>query len=401
MESNLPRNISPQVTQDQVNTLAEGNSAFALDFYQAVRGQQGNLFFSPYSLSAALAMTYAGARGNTEKQMAQVLHFTLPQEQLHTAFNALDLRFTQAGQGTAGAEDQQPFQLSIANALWGQRDYHFLDEFLDILAENYGAGMRLVDFAANPDSERQVINEWVSQQTQERIQDLIPPEGVTTATRLVLTNAIYFKADWLSPFASDLTREMPFYLLDGSQTEVAMMAYQQPANLSYLEGVGFQAVELPYAGERTAMLILVPDAGTFAEFEEHLTADQLNSIRLEMQPQAVSLRLPKFRYENEYDLADTLAGMGMVDAFGEEADFSGMDGLQHSLFISDVFHKAFVAVDEKGTEAAAATAVVMSKMAMVQSIEMTVDRPFVFLILDKPGGTILFLGRVVEPRGNS
>ena len=284
--------------------------------------------------------------------------------------------------------------------MWGQTGYAFLAEFLDTLARNYGAGLRLLDFQQKPEPSRQTINDWVSDQTEEKIKDLIPQGGITPDTRLVLANAIYFDADWQHPFSKDRTQDAPFNTLDGEQVTVPMMATEDPVSLSYAQGEGYQAVELPYQGGQMSMLILVPDAGRFEAFEAALDAGRVETILGQIQSQVVILRMPKFSYTSDFELAKTLAALGMPVAFRHrEADFSGMDGTR-DLFIGDVFHKAFVAVDEAGTEAAAATAVVMKAIAMpLFDVELTVDRPFVFLILDLETGTILFVGRVLNPSG--
>ena len=394
-QSQVLRDLSPQVDAAQVASLAAEQRAFALDFYQAVRGQDGNLFFSPYSLSTALAMTYAGAAGSTAAQMKDVLHFNLPDEQLHPAFNALDLQVTQA---PAGGESQ-PFQLRVANSLWGQQDYPFLAEFLDKLALNYGAGMRLVDFKTAAEPSRQEINKWISQQTEDRIQDLIPEGAIGDLTRLVLANAIYFKADWLHPFSMEATQDSPFNMLNGSQVSVPFMSFgSTPVSLPYAAGDGYQAVELPYVGESTSMVLIVPEAGRFADFEAGLDAAQVDAILGQLQPSSVSLALPKFEFSSNFSLADVFKSLGMADAFTPgTANFSGMDGTQ-DLSISGVFHKAFVAVDEKGTEAAAASAVVAGITSIMEpDVRLVVDRPFLFLIRHQQSGAILFLGRLVDP----
>jgi serpin B len=388
VQSRAQREGAPNVARADVEALVAGNSAFAFDLYQALAEEGGNLFFSPFSISAALAMTYAGARGETERQMTDTLHFTLPQDRLHPAFNALDT-------GLVGRDQGEDFQLRIANALWGQKGHSFLEGFLDMLAVDYGAGLRLLDFAADPEGARQVINEWVSEQTEERIKDLIPQGGVDAATRLVLANAIYFFGKWAHPFDASRTRDGVFYTLDGREMLVPMMRMPEAEGLPYLGGDGYQAVELPYQGEEMSLLILAPDEDRFEEFQADLDAQFVQAVVEELAPRQVYLTLPKFSYESEFSLARMLTAMGMPDAFGA-ADFSGMDGTQN-LFISDVFHKAFVAVDEAGTEAAAATAVVVGESLPMVDVTLTIDRPFVFLIRDRETGSILFLGRVVAP----
>jgi serpin B len=394
LESDKERITSPNVSPNEQELLVEGNSAFAFELYQALKGEEGNLFYSPYSISLALAMTYAGACGETAEQMAATLQFLLEQERLHPAFNWLDAELASRGEGAAG-KDGEGFRLNIVNAIWGQKDYEFLFNFLDVLAENYGAGLRILDFITETEESRLAINQWVSDQTEGRIEDLIPQGAIDEWTRLVLTNAIYFNAAWAYPFDEDMTSDGPFYLLNGGQVIVPMM--KQTESFGYTEGEGYQAVELPYDGGELSMVILLPEAGNFAAFEEGLQAHQVSDIISGLQPTEVALTMPRFEFESEFSLKDTLAGMGMPIAFSNEADFSGMTG-KPELFISDVVHKAFVAVDEAGTEAAAATAVIMELTAVPPPpVEVTVDRPFIFLIRDIDTGAILFVGRVMNP----
>jgi len=326
--------------------------------------------------------------------MADALHFTLPQDRLHPAFNSLDLALASRGDGAEG-QDGEGFRLNIVNALWGQTGYKFLDAFLDTLAENYGAGLRLLDFASDPEASRGIINDWVSDQTEGRIEDLIPQGLINQLTRLVLTNAIYFNAAWAEPFEESQTKDGAFHLLDGSQVTVPMMWHS--ASYGYAAGEGYQAVELPYDGYELSMVILLPEAGGFERFEDSLDASQLDAILGSLGHQQVALTLPKFEFESEFGLADALMALGMVDAFSMDADFSGMDGTQE-LFVREVVHKAFVSVDEAGTEAAAATAVIMQLKGMAtEPIQVTVDRPFLFLIRDLETGALLFVGRVLDP----
>lgn len=397
VESDLPRNTSPSVSAEDLAELAEGNQAFALDLYQSLLEEEaGNLFYSPYSISTALAMTYAGARNITEKEMADVMHFTLPQNRLHPAFNALDLSLTRLDGD--GSEDDG-FQLSIANALWGQKDYEFLSEFLDILAENYGAGLRVLDFGQDPEKARQIINDWIYEKTEEKIEDLIPAGVINPATRLVLTNAIYFNADWKFPFIKSDTYDGDFHLMDGTVVTVPLMS--QTKSFRYGEGEGYQAIALPYVGEEMEMVIFLPSEGRFEEFEKSLNVEKVNEILSGMQATEVALTLPKFKFESDFSLSDILIDMGMPSAFGvgDGADFSGMDGTLN-LLISEVVHKAFVSVDEEGTEAAAATAVIIAEMsAIADATEMRIDRPFIFMIRDTGTNSLLFLGRVMNPEG--
>ncbi|MBN1347463.1 MAG: serpin family protein [Phycisphaerae bacterium] len=396
VKSNKAREASPSVSQSDLDELVAGNTAFALDLYSAISDEGINLFCSPYSISIALAMTYAGARGQTEQQMADTLHFTLPQERLHPAFNALDLALASRGKGASGA-DGEGFRLNIANAIWGQKDYAFLEAYLDVLAVDYGAGMHVVDFVTAPEPARLTINKWVSDRTEGKIKDLIPQGVIDAMTRLVLTNAVYFNAAWKHPFEKSNTKDGTFNLLDGTPVTTSMM--WQLEDHRYAAGEGYQAVELRYDGDELSMVILLPDAGNFTTFEGSLDGQKLATILAGLSFRPVNLTLPKFTYESEFSLGQTLSAMGMVDAFTGAADLSGIDGIVGSLFIQEVIHKAFVAVDEAGTEAAAATAVIVGLTAAPDptgAVEFKVDRPFIFLIRDIETGGIVFLGRVMS-----
>jgi serpin B len=394
-QSSQKRETNPSAPESDVRSVVNGNNTFALDLYRKLASQNGNLIFSPYSISLALAMTYAGARGDTESQMASALHFTLGQNSTHPAFNALDLALAQRGQ--SADKDQEPMQLNIANAVWAEQTYPFQQDFLDTIALNYGAGVRLADFVNQYEPTRKEINRWVEDQTKNKIKDLLADGTLNSDTRMVLVNAIYFKADWLTAFDANKTYDAPFHLLDGSEAQVKMMS-NGLYNIPYMSGDGYQAIELPYAGGTAAMDILVPDEGKFSEFDAMLDAGKLNEILNAMQPASVQLGLPKFQFKSQFSLPDQLSALGMTDAFDPNlADFSGMTG-NRDLFVSDVIHKAFVAVDEKGTEAAAATAVIM-ELAMAPMFEnvLIIDRPFIFVIRDTLSGQILFIGRVVNP----
>ena len=399
----MVRETSPSPTSGDLDRLVAGNSEFAFDLYRILGDTDGNLFFSPYSISAALAMTYAGARNDTGRQMAETLGFTLPQSSLHPAFNALDLSLT----ARAVQDDDEGFRLNIANSVWGQQDYGFLSGYLDTLAVNYGAQVRPVDFRGDPEDARARINDWVSDETEARVKNLVPQGAITPLTRMMLANAIYFKAAWQHGFSERATTDRPFHLLDGSEVEVPMMRQQR--KVRYARGDGYQAVELPYVGGEVAMTILLPDSGRFSEFEKSLEHSTAKQVLTQLDSQLVRLTMPKFETDSAFSLPETLAAMGMPDAFdGSAADFSGMDGRacrsggDICLFISDVRHKAFVSVDEAGTEAAAATAATVGVTSVVQDppkpIELVVDRPFVFLIQDRDTGTILFLGRITHPQ---
>ncbi|MHB0924182.1 MAG: serpin family protein [Bellilinea sp.] len=392
LKSDLPREEPSQTALSNMAALSGSNTAFALDLYQQLRSQDGNLFYSPFSISLALAMTYAGAQGDTESQMASAMHFDLPQEDLHPAFNALNTTLN----GRVGEEGQPGFKLNIANALWGQQGFAFSPEFLDLLAVNYGAGMQAVDYAQS-EAARKTINDWVEDQTEGKIKDLIPANALNALTRLVLTNAIYFNAAWLNPFDEKATTEESFDLLDGSEVKVPMM--RQTESFGYIKAEDYQAVELFYEGRQLSMVILLPDEEQFADFEQSLDAAQLQSTLDQLAVQRLDLSMPKFKIESSFGLAATLAAMGMPDAFDvNKADFTGMTG-KPDLHITDVVHKAFVNVDEEGTEAAAATGVIMGLKSMPtgEPIRVEVDHPFLFLIRDAETGAVLFMGRVVQP----
>ncbi len=397
--SNVARQADPAAPDADVSSLVDGNNAFALSLYRSLEATDGNLAFSPYSISLALAMTYAGARGETGSQMAQALHYTLPQDRLHPAFNRLDLALAHAGQ--PASQDEHPLKLKIANAVWAEQTFSFLQQYLDLIALNYGAGVQLADFANQPQAVRQQINNWVSDQTEKKIEDLIPDGALDKSTKMVLVNALYFKADWQNPFDPNNTHDAPFTLLDGSQVQAHQMS-DHFGGIPYTSGNGYQAVELGYQGNTAAMDLIVPDAGTFQSFESNLDAKKLDEILKSMQPMAVDLAMPKFTFKSAFDLGDRLSSLGMSDAFNPDlADFSGMTG-KRDLYIAKVLHQAFVAVDEKGTEAAAATAVIMApSSAMLPDQQLTIDRPFIFVIRSlsrgADSGQILFIGRVLDP----
>ena len=394
------RGATPAVAAGELEALVGGNTAFALDLYEVIAGSEENLFYSPYSISLALAMTYAGARGATERQMAETLRFSLLRDRLHPAFNALDLALTPEVQGGG----KGGFELSIANSVWGQEGHEFSATYLDTLAENYGGDVRRVDYRGQPETARTTINDWVSGETTGRIEDLIPRQAITTWTRLVLANAVFLRAKWQLPFDEGATSRAPFHSLDGEESRVEMM--RQTGGFGFARGDGFEAVELPYEGGGISLVILLPHEGRFGDIERSLDADRLGAVLEGLETRRVRLTMPKFELEATLGLADTLEGMGMPNAFDEKkAEFQGMDGLSclagddECLLISDVVHKAFVSVDEDGTEAAAATAVVVgiTKSVIIEEpVELTIDRPFIFLIRHRETGTVLFLGRVVK-----
>ncbi len=395
-KSSALRVTDPQVSADDTVTLATDNAAFALDAYHKLIASNGNLVFSPASISIALAMVYAGAAGSTASEMAATMHYTLPPERLHPAFDALDLALASRGEGKLGA-DGGPMRLHVVNAAWGERTYTFKSDYLDTLAMNYGAGLNLLDFINAYDAARITINDWVAEQTENRIKDLLPDGSLDSATRLVLTNAVYFNAAWMQPFDPENTHDGVFNLLDGTTVTTKFMGGSLD-NVQALQGDGFAAVALPYQDDSLSLLVVVPDTGTLAAFESSLDATKLGAIVAGLTSQHVVLTLPRFRTETSQSLEDLLQALGMTSAFVfGQADFSGMDGT-HNLFISRVIHKAFIDVAEKGTEAAAATAVVMKAGSAPSSgLNIYANRPFLYFLRDQPTGAVIFMGRVLDP----
>ncbi|WP_458207893.1 serpin family protein [Haladaptatus sp. NG-SE-30] len=387
----------PNVDDDRLAALAAGNAAFALDLYNHLATETGgNQFLSPYSISTALAMTYAGAQGGTETQMRETLHYTLG-EDVHPVFadvqTALDTRKTTKDPIDGGEVDA--FQLAVANALWGKADYPFAENYLSLVEDHYGAGLQHADFANDPDGERQRINEWVANATNDRIEKLLPPGSIDPSTVLVLTNAIYFMATWQFKFDPADTEDRTFTALDGTESTVPLMS--QNLRTNYASTSDAEVIELPYIGEKVSMVLILPEKGEFTEFERSLDADQLFGLFEELGDASGDLRLPRFEFETEVQLSEVLAELGMPVAFGTGANFSGMvDGDGGNLHIDEVYHKAFVSVDEEGTEAAASTAVVMVESMPSRSFDLTFDRPFIFCIRDRPTDAVLFFGRVVD-----
>ena len=391
--SSKPRDTAPDTTDEELAELTADNADFAWAFYHRATEDGENLFFSPHSLSVALAMTWAGARGTTETQMAEAMRYRLGQARLHPAFNALDLELENRAE--EGDEDApRPFRLKVTNALFGQAGFGFLAPFLDTLAENYGAGLRLMDFATQTEEARLAINAWVSEQTEERIDELLPEGLVNAMTRLVLVNTIYFNASWADPFNPELTREDPFKRLDG--TEVRVPTMHQLIETRYAEGPGYRAAELSYDGGQLGMVVIVPDEGSFEAIEVGFDAARVSAIRADLLRHSVELSFPKFEFRSSVMAKAPLQALGMTEAFTGAADLSGMTG-ERDLLIQDVVHEAFVAVDETGTEAAAATAVVVGEVSIPPPATLRIDRPFIFAIIDRPTGATLFVGRVVDP----
>jgi serpin B len=376
--SDKQRIINPSVPDADLEALVDGNTAFALDLHQHLRATPGNLFYSPYSVSSALSMTYAALR------------FTLPGARLHPAFNALDQALASRGDGAGGQGNG--LRLNVANALWGQVGTSFAAPFLDVLSESYGAGLRVVDFVKAPSAAREIINGWVAERTEDRIKDLLPEGSVGPRTRLLLTNAIYFNAAWETPFKTESTAPADFTLLDGTTVSVPMM--NGTVKLGYGEGEGYAALDMPYLGRELSMVLILPTA--LAAFEPTFDAARLTAVLASLGPRNVTVSLPRFRVESSLDLVPPLSAMGMPIAFSEAADFTGISA-QGGFAVSGVMHKAFVNVDEAGTEAAAATGVVVGTTSLPAPATIRFDRPFLFFLRDTETGTVLFVGRVTNP----
>ena len=389
---------------------AAGND-FASDLYGRLANNDGNLFFSPASIQTAMAMAYAGAKDRTATQMAAVLQFEKAGEQIHSEFQSLlqqlntprMIKFYERVGNEIKPTEKPTYELVIANALWGQQGYPWNQRFLDLTASNYGAGLREVDFAKQPEAARKTINSWIEEKTRDRIKDLIAKGGISPMMRLILTNAIYFKAAWDNKFADHATKDRPFHVSGSNQVLVSMMA--QKEDFRYMETDSFQALEMPYEANELAMIVFLPKTvDGLGDFEKTMTSEKLADWMDDFRIEEVEVFFPKFEFTSSFSLTKYLQAMGMKDAFSTtSADFSGMTTAER-LFISEVIHKAFVAVDEKGTTAAAATAVMFSGTAMPMPKPdpkmFKADHPFLFCIRHNPTGKILFMGRFSDPNAN-
>jgi serpin B len=384
--------------------VVQGNNEFALALFARLRENQGNLFFSPYSISTALAMTYAGARGQTETQMAKVLHFptlagekvppepVMQEGQFHSAFGVVVKDLNQRAK-------KGNYELAVANALWGQKGYKLLNDFLRLIETEYGGRLTEVDFVTATESARKTINAWVEEKTKDKIKELLKPGVLDTMTRLVLTNAIYFKGDWARQFKKDRTKQSPFTLASGEKVDAPMM--NQTGEFRYMKAEDFQALELPYVDNELSMIILLPkETDALPKFEKTLNLEDFSQWLDRLHRREVIVSVPKFKMTSQFSLASVLTSMGMADAFSATAaDFSGITG-GRDLFISAVIHKAYVDVNEEGTEAAAATGVTMrlTSVGPTQTPVFRADHPFLFLIRDNHSGSILFIGRLMNPQ---
>jgi len=379
--------------ETEMSAVVNGNNRFTTDLYARLKERTSqNLFFSPYSISTALAMTYAGAAGETARQMAEVLHFTAAEPELHQAMARLRRRLL--------GDTPKSYQLRVANRLWGQQGYEFLPGFLQTTRNDYGAELAVVDFARSEEA-RQTINQWVERQTEEKIKDLLAPGVLGASTRLVLTNAIYFKGNWQQQFNKNATQDAPFHLSADKTVTVSMM--HQGERFGYRAFDDLQVLEMPYAKGELSMIVLLPKKiDGLSQLEQKLTPENLQVWAKELQWQKVMVYLPRFKMTSQFGLKDTLQAMGMTLAFDDrKADFSRMSRSE-GLYISAVIHKAFVDVNEEGTEAAAATAIGMRAMAASPQREQPptfrADHPFLLLIRENQTGAILFVGRVMNPK---
>ncbi len=370
--------------------LVEAGNRFAFDLYERLRGTDGNLFFSPASISVALAMTYAGAAGNTETEMVKTLHLEMPKAQVNEQMRALLASWN-------AKEPKQGFRLDVANRLWGEQGAKFLDDFLRVTRDDYGAELAQLDFN-QPEAARETINKWVEDKTQDKIKNLISSPSSIRGARLVLTNAVYFKGDWKDQFDKNLTKDQPFHITASQQIKAPLMHQKHKFRYAAVDDV--QLLDMPYGDGSLSMVVLLPKkTDGLDKLEEKLSTDSLAKWLGEARTRDVTVFFPKFRTTAEFQLAGELKAMGMPSAFDSSADFSGIDG-KKDLLISAVLHKAFVDVNEEGTEAAAATGVVVRPMAMRRPdppVIFRADHPSVFMIRDNRSGAILFLGRVVDP----
>jgi len=371
--------------------ITKANNRFAVDLYRLVQREQGNLIYSPYSIEAAFAMTYAGAKEATAEQMRKALHWQSEAQAVAQGFHALN-------QSLGAAQAKDKVQWVVANSLWPQHDAPFKQDFLTLVKNQFGTQVFPADFKSSWETERGRINSWVARQTRDKIRDLIPAGALTSLTRLVLCNAIYFKGSWASPFPAAATKSAPFHLASGRETECKLM--QQEGQFGYAESPGLKILSLPYGGGDLSMVVLLPEKpGGLAELESQLDAARLDHWVGQLRNQTVKVYLPRFTAQFGLKLNQAMITLGMADAFDQaQADFSGMNG-GRDLFISAAFHKAFVEVNEEGTEAAAATGIVVATRAALPKPTpvFRADHPFVFLIRHNATGAILFLGRLSDP----
>ena len=377
-----------------LNNVVDANNQFAFDLYSRYQSKDGNMFFSPYSISSALAMTYEGAKGQTAQEMQSVLHLPSDIEKIHSGFADINNGLNAAG---------KPYMLSVANALWAQKDYPFKQDYFNIVDTYYGGKVTNLNFVKETEKSRVTINTWVEDNTNKKIKDLIPKGILSEDTRLVLTNAIYFKANWSSKFNVRSTSDGQFKLSSGQGITTSLM--HQTSSYNYSENSDMQMLEMDYLGNDLSMLVILPKENNLAQLESSFSKEKLDAWKKNMTNEKVQVTLPKFKFEEKYFMKDDLKAMGMPTAFdGSRADFTGMWTRQNdeNLYISQVIHQTFIEVAENGTEAAAATAVIMAETTSIRVEEppkiFTADHPFIFIIQEKDSGNILFMGRMSDPR---
>jgi len=381
---------------EDVSAVVNANNQFAFELYSKYKSNEGNIFFSPYSISTALAMTFEGARGKTADEMQSVFHFPKDEALRRNSFQQIYNEIN---------KEDKPYMLKTANALWAQEGYTFLDSYFSLIKQYYGGNATNLDFVNKAEESRLTINNWAEEQTNNKIKDLIPSGSLGPLIRLIITNAVYFKGTWFIQFDKTKTVEKDFKVSPGKTVKAMMMTLTgERAKFPYDETEDLQVLELPYQGQELSMLILLPKEGTMDSLEASLNAQRISELRNSLKNERVNVYLPRFKFETKYFMKETLVGMGMPTAFtlgvdfGGEADFSGMTGSK-DLNIDQVIHKAFVEVNEEGTEAAAATAVaVIAAGSLEPRIKIfNADHPFIFVIQESATGNILFLGRVNDP----
>ncbi len=394
--SDVERNLEPDATAEELNAFTLGNHELTVALHQAATRPGQNAMLSTYSIRSAFSLLYPGARGETADEIATVMGFDADQDRALNAINAMDLALKSRNLEADEANELEAVQLHTANAFWSQTGAEWRSEYLDAIALNLGSPVYATNFAADPEASRQTINTWVEEQTRDRIQDLLPPQSITRSTAAVLTNAVYFKAPWASKFENDLTRDADFTLVDGSTVSVPTMA--QMTRINYTRQTDYVAAELPFRNQDLAMVFILPAEGELQAFEDGLTAEKLGELSASLEPVHGYVQIPKFEFETEAHLNQSLQNLGLQTIFAA-ADLSGMrEG--GGLVVSDVFHKSFIAVEEGGAEAAAATAIVAVETSVgpEPEVRFEADRPFLFGIRDVETGLFLFFGRVVDPR---
>ena len=392
--TNAPLNPTPKSNNngESSNNVIEANNDFAFDLYSKYESNEGNIFFSPYSISTALAMTYEGARGQTATEMQSVFHFPENEFSRRSSYREL---YDQLN------KKNQHYELNTANALWAEQNFKFLDEYFSVVNKFYDGKVTNLDFKQQPENARSTINNWVEDQTNNKIRNLIPLGLINDMTRLVLTNAIYFKGEWVQQFNEEQTKEQDFRVAAGNNVKIKMMQKTDgDAIFGYIQADRLQILEMPYSGEDLSMLILLPEDDDTRSLEKSLNRKKLAEWTEKLEEKRVNVYIPRFKFETKYFMEDTLSKMGMPIAFSDNADFSGMTGAK-DLKISKVIHQTFIEVNEEGTEAAAATAVIMKEFAIAgpgpQIPTFRADHPFIFIIQQKETGNILFMGRVSDP----